>query len=134
MKWWKPLEPVATEAERRRRRLIYWSAGVQVMLAITMVYFGALRSNMPVVVICLVLLFMGNIALALAATSVAGGTWAARQALRKSGYRVCPGCRYDLSASPAEGVCPECGATYTPESLRAMWEEAYRKMLEKPGR
>lgn len=36
-------------------------------------------------------------------------------------YRICP-CGYDLAGSPIEGLCPECGDAYTPQSLKEHWE------------
>lgn len=40
--------------------------------------------------------------------------------------RLCPRCRYDLSASPPDGACSECGRAYTDVALRALWKSAYR--------
>lgn len=36
-------------------------------------------------------------------------------------YRICP-CGYDLAGSPIEGLCPECGKRYNPQSLKEHWE------------
>ena len=36
--------------------------------------------------------------------------------------RLCRNCGYDLRGAPRTGgVCPECGASFTPESLNASW-------------
>ena len=42
--------------------------------------------------------------------------------LLRSNYRVCPECLYSLDAIAESGKCPECGATFTPESLVAKWQ------------
>lgn len=36
---------------------------------------------------------------------------------------ICADCLYDLRSSPARGSCPECGATYSFESLRVIWSD-----------
>lgn len=41
--------------------------------------------------------------------------------LRARRYRTCP-CGYDLAGSPTEGLCPECGKPYNPQSLYEHWE------------
>ncbi|MBX9738304.1 MAG: hypothetical protein K2X32_15395, partial [Phycisphaerales bacterium] len=38
-----------------------------------------------------------------------------------TGCRVCTSCCFDLRASPAAGVCPECGTRYSSESLAKFW-------------
>jgi hypothetical protein len=40
-------------------------------------------------------------------------------ALKKADGKLCPTCDYDLSSGPEAGLCPECGAAYTPQSLAA---------------
>ncbi len=41
-------------------------------------------------------------------------------------FRLCPRCRYDLTSSPPDGLCPECGRSYTDADLRNLWCRAYR--------
>ncbi|HPO93558.1 MAG TPA: hypothetical protein PL072_08805 [Phycisphaerales bacterium] len=50
----------------------------------------------------------------------------ARRNLREGGY--------DLRTLADESARPECASAYSPLSLRQHWEEAYRRMLDKPGR
>lgn len=45
---------------------------------------------------------------------------------------VCTHCGYDLGDSDPEGVCPECGRTYTVRQLRWRWRGA--RMLPMPSR
>lgn len=40
---------------------------------------------------------------------------------RRSGYRLCKRCHYTLRSDIEAGVCPECGAKYTLDSLRWFW-------------
>lgn len=55
--------------------------------------------------------------------------------LRRSGFRVCPGCEYDLSASDEAGKCPECGVAYDPVGLERRWREIYARLTnERPSR
>ncbi|TVQ81292.1 MAG: hypothetical protein EA380_02090 [Phycisphaeraceae bacterium] len=37
------------------------------------------------------------------------------------GGRICLKCLYDLSTSPRDGKCPECGEKYTHEDLLEYW-------------
>lgn len=34
---------------------------------------------------------------------------------------ACVACGFDLSGLPPEGVCPECGSSYTHQELRERW-------------
>jgi predicted RNA-binding Zn-ribbon protein involved in translation (DUF1610 family) len=45
--------------------------------------------------------------------------------LRVKGFKMCVKCRYDLTNHADQGVCPECGATYTREALEREWRKAY---------
>jgi len=49
-----------------------------------------------------------------------------RRLIQSLGFRLCPRCRYDLSASPPDGACPECGRDYTVADLQSLWKSAYR--------
>jgi hypothetical protein len=42
----------------------------------------------------------------------------------RTGFRLCTGCGYDLSASPAIGVCPECGGQYNISDVINDWKTA----------
>jgi hypothetical protein len=51
--------------------------------------------------------------------------WAIRrdnEEVLRAGYRLCTACRYDLSESVPEGLCPECGAAYTHDGLARSWK------------
>jgi len=45
----------------------------------------------------------------------------ARKRARALGGRVCLWCLYDLSTSPRDGKCPECGEKYTHDDLLEYW-------------
>ncbi len=48
-------------------------------------------------------------------------------------YRICS-CGYDLAGSPIEGLCPECGKPYNPQSLYEHWEGGtYEQVVAKAG-
>lgn len=55
-----------------------------------------------------------------------------KQFIQRINYRLCPRCRYDLTASPPDGACPECGRSYTEADLRSIWRRAYRLDKFKP--
>jgi len=42
--------------------------------------------------------------------------------LAQCGYRVCPGCGYDLAGLPDPYTCPECGARFTLEGVAEFWK------------
>ncbi|MBS0196130.1 MAG: hypothetical protein JSR77_05175 [Planctomycetes bacterium] len=125
--------PVATAAEQKRRRRLWLMVCGQLAVAATVIWFALVAHNLVAVIVCVIAIIIGNIVLVWHVSQLASLNWAARQRLRKSGYRVCPECMYDLAASPEEGNCPECGWTYSPGTLRDRWEQSYKKMLEKTG-
>lgn len=43
------------------------------------------------------------------------------QHLKAIDARLCPHCLYDLTESPADGTCPECGTPYSHAQLRQFW-------------
>ena len=45
----------------------------------------------------------------------------ARKRARSLRGRVCLSCLYDLSTSPRDGKCPECGEKYTHDDLLEYW-------------
>lgn len=50
----------------------------------------------------------------------------ARRLIQSLNFRLCPRCRYDLSACQPDGTCPECGRGYADAELRSLWKTAYR--------
>ncbi len=53
------------------------------------------------------------------------------QRVRMLGGQVCTDCLYDLSASPSEGNCPECGMPYTKAGVVRRWRTADRSYQAK---
>ena len=43
--------------------------------------------------------------------------------LERQDYLICPDCHYYLRGHAEGGQCPECGHSFTPESLRADWDD-----------
>lgn len=73
------------------------------------------------------LLSMLPIAAAIIALTIWWACWSrSRQLLQRADFRLCPRCRYDLSACQTDGTCPECGRAYTRAELRELWKAAYR--------
>jgi hypothetical protein len=128
------LQSVSTDGERRQRRRFYVITAVQLALASGVVVCALWLRLLPAVLTLVAAIILLNFYLLWQVTRLSGMQWAARERLRKTGYRVCHGCSYDLSSSPDAGVCPECGQEYTPEQLKEAWEASYKKMLEKVGR
>ncbi|MCX5691937.1 MAG: hypothetical protein NTV94_19445 [Planctomycetota bacterium] len=128
------LEAVASDAERTRRRRLYIVLGFQGIWVSVLLLFASVFHFLPGVIACLVIIILTNFYLLWTATQLSGMQWSMRQRLRKSGYKICPQCSYDLSASPLEGICPECGFAYSPQILKERWESAYQRMLAKSGR
>lgn len=48
----------------------------------------------------------------------------AARRVRDADGRLCWRCMYDLSASPPQGVCPECGTIYDATELQQRWRTA----------
>lgn len=46
--------------------------------------------------------------------------------LSDAGYKRCGRCWYDLSGSPEEGRCPECGTPYRLDHLVRVWTYTHR--------
>ena len=66
------------------------------------------------------------------------GTWVVvrrreLKLLRGMRFRRCLVCRYDLSASPEQGTCPECGVAYEGTMLERSWRYTYDEVLEEEG-
>lgn len=51
-----------------------------------------------------------------------------REAAERTGYRLCPGCHYDLGGASCEAVCPECGLAVDVTALAGVWQ----RILEQP--
>lgn len=69
--------------------------------------------------------------LPIAAAVIAAAAWLlcwsrSKRLIQRTGLRLCPGCRYDLSACQTDGACPECGRRYTHDDLRRLWKAAYK--------
>ncbi|HRQ71555.1 MAG TPA: hypothetical protein PLU35_00840 [Phycisphaerales bacterium] len=47
--------------------------------------------------------------------------WLLRRDLLASGGRLCTRCCHDLTGLPDSGVCPECGTSYDPDTLKHYW-------------
>lgn len=43
------------------------------------------------------------------------------RALRRSDYRLCPRCGYDLTGLDDTGQCPECGRAYVTAEVQRFW-------------
>ncbi|MCC6675793.1 MAG: hypothetical protein IT436_01490 [Phycisphaerales bacterium] len=56
----------------------------------------------------------------------------AKRHVQALALRLCPRCRYDLSASAPDGTCPECGRAYTDADLHRIWRAAYRIRADGP--
>ena len=50
--------------------------------------------------------------------------------LREMRFRRCLKCRYDLSASPEQGMCPECGVEYEGALMERSWRYTYDEVME----
>ena len=70
--------------------------------------------------------------LALLLMSGAGRKRDARE-IMQARYRACLRCRYDLSALPPEGECPECGGSYTHAHSERSWRWTYQREGEGTG-
>jgi hypothetical protein len=49
--------------------------------------------------------------------------------IRESDYRVCIQCGYSLNGLADDSRCPECGLTYTRDSLIQYWEAVLRRRI-----
>ncbi|MFA6043786.1 MAG: hypothetical protein WC718_02275 [Phycisphaerales bacterium] len=126
--------PLATEQERRLRWRLRVCLGV-VGAAVVAMATGIAAFHTPAIALGGVPLIWLSVMVMLAMTTkLSGAHFAAIQSLRRSGYRVCPGCTYDLaSMPPGPGVCPECGRPFDDASLKERWEEVYEVLQKKPG-
>lgn len=72
-------------------------------------------------------LLIASLVLSLLAFAVWSVLWTrAKREVQRLHFRLCPNCRYDLSACQPDGLCPECGRAYTDADLRRIWRAAYR--------
>lgn len=133
--WWQLGSlPLATEGERALRLQIRVCLGA---LAGTLAILGASLSafQSPAGVLAGVGIIWVTVMVMLALTArLSAAHFGALQILRRDGYRICPGCTYDLSkAAAGAGVCPECGRPFDEASLKERWEEIYAMLQRKPG-
>lgn len=128
------LLPVSQAAEVALRRRIYVFVGIAFVLVLTLVMLIVFRPYPAAMVVVFVGIIACKYTLIVTAVKLMGLHYSARSSLRKRGYRVCPGCMYDLEALEESGKCPECGLAFSPESLKSTWEGLYTKLLQKAGR
>ena len=50
-----------------------------------------------------------------------------RDRLRSIGFRACRRCAYPLDQLPSEGICPECGESYSHDECEKWWRLAYKE-------
>jgi len=125
---------LATREETLLRRGVFGMLAVTGACAVGVVVLGLWLGRVWMVGPLVAMIGMAHFVNLVLLTKLSGANFVARQGLRLSGYRTCPGCAYDLSFSRAEaGVCPECGEAFTTESLKQVWEARYKEVLRKPG-
>ena len=125
--------PVSTEAERRARRRMYGLVGLMLVAAVVMV-IGLTVFHQLWMLGLAPLIWVGGMGCAFLATRIANANYDGKKHLERIGFKVCPGCEYDLTALPDSGTCPECGGLYEPEMLKERWRDIYTKLEEKAGR
>lgn len=54
--------------------------------------------------------------------------------LEREEHLICPDCHYSLAGHTAGGHCPECGYTFTPESLVEDWTDVRKLARRRPSR
>lgn len=133
--WWAAGSlPLATESERMirsRARLcvVVLVVSLCVMMASIAFFRTPAAALAGVAVIWVTLLVMLTLT-----TKLSAAHFTALKDLRQIGYRVCPGCTYDLVSTPhGPGVCPECGLPFDDDSLKERWEVIYELLQKKPG-
>lgn len=124
--------PVATPRERRLRSAVWIAAGV-IVVGIIGAILAAVFHRKAVAIALAFPLWAAVVFLVRSVVLLSVAHFEARRGLDRAGYRVCPGCEYDLAALPESGVCPECGREYDPVLLRMRWREIYDRLEKRPN-
>lgn len=133
--WWQRVSlPLATPRERALRRTIRLMLAMILLAVVGMLLSVGYFQRPAGALIGIPVIWVSVMVMLAVTTKVSAAHYSALQQLRREGYRVCPGCEYDLRAlPPGDGVCPECGRRFDEASLKERWEEVYESLQKKPG-
>lgn len=124
--WWRML-PVVTRRERvwqRALRVGWVLIGLFVVYVVLLIASVIRKGGAPIMPVLWTLVLIDVFIRWRLRAAITDG-----HALVKAGeVRLCPFCEYDLRGLGERGQCPECGAWYGPEILRAEWEDIYERL------
>ncbi len=136
---WAVRDPVRRSEARARRRKVPGSGirrhigflivvSLQFGLTFPLGIFGPLQVRLLEVVLGLIasLLYPLCIGVVLVTAWSVLNLWREKRffdRLEREEHLICPDCHYSLEGHAAGGHCPECGYTFTPESLVEDWTD-----------
>jgi len=135
------------DRERRRRAVVrtrtlvrsargweHWGTGAGIGIMCLALGLGILLLRLDVTAGTRIIFTASVLGLPILFAADAISYWRVRafhRRIERESFRICPDCYYSLAGHAEGGHCPECGYTFTPESLIEDWQDVYKAAFKR---